>query len=99
MNPSFDPLVACAQMCDAAQRQDWPELAALEGTFAAAMRHLLSTPVAAGREQELAALLREILKTYETLLALGGTVQQELANELQGLHRGRQARHAYKECT
>lgn len=99
MKPPFDPLAVCASMGEAAQRQDWPALAALEEAFSADMRHLLATTSPAGREQEFAALLSEVLQAYETLISLSGTVRQELADQLQGLQRGQQARDAYKECT
>lgn len=99
MKTPFEPLAVCARMCEAAERGDWTELAALEESFASDIRHLLSVPPPVGREQERVTLMNEILRVYETLHTLSYAARQNLAHELRGLHRGQQARHAYKDCT
>ncbi|GGE31587.1 hypothetical protein GCM10007421_01670 [Halopseudomonas oceani] len=81
-------LIAAVQACD------WQQVGELDKACREQVRAAMEDP--ARDDQQVASTLEELSETYREVVALCQAVQGKLAEELQGLQRGRQGAKVYQ---
>ena len=96
--PPLDFMLALSRrMLECAEQGAWATLAELEAQRRPLIETFFSDPIAAHRPNA-AAAVRALLAIDERTMALAASRRRELADVLRGIHLGKRALRAYREC-